>query len=312
MSDPARILVIKLGALGDFIQALGPMAAIRRHHPCDHITLLTTPPFADLAHACGYFDVIEAPPRVRWFDLPGWLSLRRWLRRERFTRVYDLQNNDRTAVYLRLFGRNPPEWVGAAPGASHRNDDRARTAGHAFDGHVATLARAGIADVRVDDLTWMTSDISGFGLSGPYALLVPGCSPAHPEKRWPAEEFSTIARDLLARGVRPVLIGTQADASVTTKIALAQPEALDLTEKTTLADIATLARGASLAIGNDTGPMHLIAATGCPCIALFSGRSDPVRARPKGARVHVLREESLADLSAERVVKVYEGFFSGQ
>jgi len=53
---PERILVIKLGALGDFVQALGPFAAIRAHHPAADIVLLTTRPYADLGRASGYFD----------------------------------------------------------------------------------------------------------------------------------------------------------------------------------------------------------------------------------------------------------------
>ena len=44
-----RILVIRLGALGDFVQSFGPFSAIRAHHPEARITLLTTAPFADLA-----------------------------------------------------------------------------------------------------------------------------------------------------------------------------------------------------------------------------------------------------------------------
>ncbi len=52
MSEAApRILVIKLGALGDFVQALGPAAAIRRHHRDAEITLLTTAPYAELGRA---------------------------------------------------------------------------------------------------------------------------------------------------------------------------------------------------------------------------------------------------------------------
>jgi ADP-heptose:LPS heptosyltransferase len=312
VSAGPAVLVIKLGALGDFIQALGPMAAIRRHHPESHITLLTTPPFAQMGRACGSFDAVEARPRVQGLDLRGWLSLRRWLKAGRFARVYDLQNSDRTALYLRLFGFNPPEWVGAARGASHRNADPARTAGHAFDGHVATLAQAGITDVQVDDLSWMRADLSGLGLEGPYVLLIPGCSPQHPEKRWPSEHFAEVARDLLRRGFYPILIGTQADREATGSITAQVPQAVDLTSRTGLFDLAALARGAALAVGNDTGPMHLVAATGCPSIALFSGCSDPVRAKPKGPRVKVLREGDLLALSPDRVVGAYEGFFSGQ
>ncbi|SVC64277.1 uncharacterized protein METZ01_LOCUS317131, partial [marine metagenome] len=51
----AGILVIKLGALGDFIQACGPFKAIREHHSGAKITLLTTKPFASIAVASNYF-----------------------------------------------------------------------------------------------------------------------------------------------------------------------------------------------------------------------------------------------------------------
>jgi ADP-heptose:LPS heptosyltransferase len=60
-----------------------------------------------------------------------------------------------------------------------------------------------------------------------------------------------------------------------------------------------------LAVGNDTGPVHLAAAVGCPSIVLFSADSDPALTAPRagtGGRVVVLREERLADLKVERVV----------
>jgi ADP-heptose:LPS heptosyltransferase len=55
-----------------------------------------------------------------------------------------------------------------------------------------------------------------------------------------------------------------------------------------------------VAVGNDTGPMHLIAAAGAPSISLFSADSDPALCAPRG-RVTVLSEASLADLPVERV-----------
>ena len=51
---PVRILVVKLGALGDFVQALGPWAASRKHHAGSRITLLTTAPYAALAEHFGF------------------------------------------------------------------------------------------------------------------------------------------------------------------------------------------------------------------------------------------------------------------
>ena len=72
-----KILVIKLSALGDFIQALGPMAAIRKHHPEAHITLLTTKMFRIFGENCGYFDDILIDERPNTLDFFGWVKLRK-------------------------------------------------------------------------------------------------------------------------------------------------------------------------------------------------------------------------------------------
>lgn len=305
--DRPHILVIKLSALGDFIQALGPMAAIRKAHKDAHITLLTTKPFAGFAEECGYFDDVWIDTRPKLLNLKSWATLRQKLNTGKFTRVYDLQNNDRTALYFKLFKTgNRPEWVGAAPGASHRNASPERTAGHAFDGHIQTLGLAGITNVKVDSLEWMKGDLSTFALKTPYVLLIPGSAPERPEKRWPADKYGRLAKMIASMGYQPVLIGTQAESDATQIIAQSCPESLDLTGRTNLHQIATLARKAAAAIGNDTGPMHLIGATGCPCLVLFSGHSDPVRHAPKGDNVDVLQKNELKDLKSEEVIKNFK------
>ncbi len=73
-----------------------------------------------------------------------------------------------------------------------------------------------------------------------------------------------------------------------------------MTGKTTILDLAGLARRASLAVGGDTGPLHLAGVMGCPTIALFSRFSDPVQATPLGPTI-LLRVERLEDLSVDRV-----------
>ncbi|MCL4678318.1 MAG: glycosyltransferase family 9 protein [Alphaproteobacteria bacterium] len=297
-----KILVIKLGALGDFIQALGPMAAIRRAHPDAHITLLTTKPFEDFARRCGYFDDIWLDRKPHALNIPGWLALRSQLLRGVFTRIYDLQNNDRTSVYFRLFPKTRrPEWVGAAKGASHANLSPERTAGHAFEGHVQTLALAGIKDVQIDDLLWIEEDLAGFALPPAYVLFVPGCAPQHPHKRWPAENYAAIGNLLAKRSIRPILLGTASEAQINRRIQALCPAAIDLTGRTNLFQIAALARKAQGAIGNDTGPMHLVAATGCPSLALFSGNSHTVKHAPRGRNVTIIQEDKLENLDVKTV-----------
>ena len=297
-----NILVIKLGALGDFVQALGPMAAIRRHHPQARLALLTTAPFEIFGQACGYFDDVMIDARPRWHDLRGWMDLRARLSEGKFSRVYDLQNNDRTSFYFRLMAPRP-EWVGVARGASHRNASPQRTAGIAFDGHVQTLSLAGICDVTSDNLSWVEGDIRKFHLPQRYALLVPGAAPQHPEKRWPALHYAELASLLDRQGIHPVIIGAAADDKVAQEICAAWPRAMNLTGRTTLFEVALLARSAAAAIGNDTGPMHMIAATGCPATVLFSRHSNPARHAPQGAGAIVAPGGDLSRLPAAEVFR---------
>ncbi|MGB0555535.1 MAG: glycosyltransferase family 9 protein, partial [Alphaproteobacteria bacterium] len=81
MTEERTVLVIKLGALGDFIQALGPFAAIRRHHPANRIILLTTPPFVRIAEASSCFDEVHSDGRPEWWQFSKTRALRNWMRR---------------------------------------------------------------------------------------------------------------------------------------------------------------------------------------------------------------------------------------
>lgn len=301
-SGHKKILVIKLGALGDFIQALGPMAAIRKHHPKAHLTILTTKPFESFAKDCGYFDDIWLDKRPKIMSIGSWVELRKKLNAAKFDRVYDLQNNDRTSFYFKLFKAPKPEWCGHTKGASHCNTSPERMEGHAFDGHVQTLALTGIKNIKPDPLKWMVEDIKHFALKKPYVLLVPGCAPDRPEKRWPSDKYGRLANMLTKLGFQPVIIGTKDEADATSIIAKACPEALDLTGQTSLKHIATLARHSAGAIGNDTGPMHLIGSTGAPSLVLFSQHSNPVMHAPKGESVNVLQEDDLENLESETVL----------
>lgn len=302
-----KILVIKLSALGDFVQALGAMAAIRRHHPDADITLMTTAPFVSFGRACGYFDHIWEHVRPKFPQLSAWLQLRKALNESGFSRVYDLQNNDRTALYFKLFSKkNRPEWVGTAKDASHSKDVPSRKEGHGFDRLVKTLSVIGINDVKIDDLAWVaTNNLADQALipKDPYVLIVPGCAPQHPYKRWPIENYTHLARILYGWGFIPVIIGTDQEKPLAQNICTHVPEALDYTGKTSFFDIALLARFAAAAIGNDTGPLHIIAPTGCPSWILFSGHSDPQRHAPRGTQAKTIQKQDLTALSLDEVLE---------
>ena len=297
-----RILVIKHGALGDFVLATGPFKAIRHHHPEAHITLLTEPAFVSLGRACSWFDRVWADTRPNPWQAVAWLGLIGRLRSGRFARVYDLQNSDRTGTYFRLLPRPRPPWSGIAPGCSlpHRTAHRGEL--HTIERQAEQLAIAGIEAVPPSDLDWAEADVSRYGIDVPFALLVPGSAAHRPAKRWPAGRYIELARHLELHRTAPVLLGAGAERPVLEDIAAAVPGAVDLCEQTRFEEIASLARAAMIAIGNDTGPMHVIAAAGCPSIVLFSGESDPARTAPVGPHVTVLRRPSLGQLPIATVI----------
>ena len=281
-----RILVVKLAALGDMVLALGPFAAIRRAHPGAHITLLTTAPFADFTRQSGYFDDVWVDDRPSVLQCTAWLALRKRLRAGGFRRVYDLQTSDRSGWYFRLMGPGPrPEWSGIAAGCSHPHANPGRDFMHSIERQDEQLAAAGITDVPPADLAWVRADTARFGLAPRFALLVPSAAPHRPAKRWPAVNFARLAAGLAADGAEPVILGGAAERTLANEIKTAAVAIRDLTG----------------AVGNDTGPMHMIAAAGCPSVVLFSRESDPALTAPRGPAVAILRRDDLGDLTVAEV-----------
>ena len=294
-----RILVIRLGALGDFVLSFPAFAAIRAHHRSDHVTLLTTAPFAGLAADSPWFDAVQVDTRPKWTDLAGLQRLRRQLAGYDF--AYDLQTSGRSSGYFWLAGR--PGWSGIARGCSHPDADPRRDALHTVARQHGQLAAAGVS-AAAPDLRWLQD--RGPVLASPYALLVPGTSASQGgAKKWPAGCYAKLAGMLTTRGLRPVVAGMAADAADAGRILAACPSAADLTGQTTIQDLAGLAYRAALAVGGDTDPIHLAAMMGCPVAALFSRFSDPALAAPVGTAEGV-RADRLEMLDVDTVAHAVE------
>jgi ADP-heptose:LPS heptosyltransferase len=302
LPSPRRILVIKLSALGDFVQALGPAAAIRRHHRGDHVTLLTTRPFAAFAEKTGYFDRVLIDRRPRLLDIAGTLALRRALRAGRFDFVYDLQTSDRSSLYRRLWWpTRSPLWSGIARGCSHPHANLARDPQHTIDKQAEQLLMAGIWPVPLPACPASQDSLPPPLAGRRFALLIPGSSPQRPGKRWPAECYGAVAQRLAAAGLLPVVLGGKGEEGLAERILTVCPESVDLVGQTPLDMLAGLAAAASLTVGNDTGVTHIAAAGGRPVVVLFSRDSDPARCAPRGGVVRVIAVPDLADLPVDRV-----------
>jgi len=316
-----KILVIKLSALGDFVLALAAMKKIREAHKKAHITLLTTPPFEALAKSCPYFNAVRTDGRPE--TLPQWTALRKQLRAARYDRVYDLQTSAHSNRLFHLMRPNPPAWSGIALGCSLPHRNALRDTMHTLERQADQLMYAGIwpdaptapGTAPKPDISWIWRNepaerpVPGAVKPRPYVMFIPGGSAHRPEKRWPVENYAELARILYARGYDIVIIGGVQETPLAHAIQRVAPRARDLTGRTDFARIAVLGAKASLAVGNDTGPLHLVAAAGAPTVVLFSKASDPSLAAPRG-RVTVLRSERLSELPVAKVTQAASGLLS--
>ena len=313
--DPHNILVIKLSALGDFVLAMAAMKRIREAHPDARITLLTTRPYEQLARHSPYFNEVWSDGRPE--GAKEWLALIARLRRSRFDRVYDLQTSNRSNMIYQALKPFPPPWSGNAPGAKLRHRNPNRDFMHTLERHVDQLKDAGIYpdapsgpySAPPPDVSWIAAKAAperpkpaGTPPPRPYVLLVPGGSAHRMDKRWPPEHYAQLAVGLDKAGFDVFIIGGPQEAMLAHVIQRTAKKARDLTGRTDFARIALLGAKAALAVGNDTGPLHLIAAAGAPTIALFSDASDPELSGPRG-HVAILHSPDLADMPVEMVLK---------
>jgi ADP-heptose:LPS heptosyltransferase len=311
MAQPSRILVIKLGPVGDFVLSLGAMKKIREAHQGSHLTLLTTPQFESLARACPWFDQVEPHGEPR--GLGDIWAVTGWIRKARFERVYDLTGDRRTNRFHRALQPFAPPWSGSRGKLASKTPGRERM--HLLERDADQLRAAGIwPDAPVGrgmapppDLSWVLSrspearPAAARGTSRPLALIAPGGS-SDPRKLWPVESYGQLAAHLRERDFDVVIIGSPEESALARAIQRHAPHARDLTGRTDLAQVAVWGARAALAVGNDSGAIHLAAAAGAPTIALFSAASDPDLSGPRGY-VAILTARSLTDLSVAQVAQ---------
>ncbi len=301
-----HILIIRLGALGDLVFCFQSFHEIRHAHPDAEIAILTRAPFAAFAHSLPWFDrvIIDTHPT---FATPlAWARLRREIADFAPIRVYDLQGKRRqTILYALLGGPFGPAWSGAAPLCKFSRPWPPAPEMSFVDFLAAQLRAASVPATPPPDLAWLDAPIEKFALPPRYAVLIPGCSPNAPHKRWPAEKYAAAARRLHAEHLPCVIVGTASEAEVAAAIKKDAPDIIDLCGKTSLFELAGILRCAAGVIGNDTGPMHLAAALNTPTLALFSGKTNSVWSKPPGAHGAWRQSKTLSDLSTDDVISAF-------
>lgn len=165
------------------------------------------------------------------------------------------------------------------------------------------------APARVTNPQAQQAAMEKFNLPDKYMLMMPGCAPTRPYKRWSPDAFAELADKMSADGITPVLIGGPVQdeldicADIRTK---AQSQVVDLCGKTSLEEICSLSAGADCVVANDTGPAHMAAASGAQTYGLFSRHTDyqswGLVSSGAGDNAHtIVSDEYMSDLSAQDV-----------
>jgi ADP-heptose:LPS heptosyltransferase len=303
------VLVIQLGGMAEFVQALAAAKLIREQHLGARINLLTTETTKELAEKCPYFDTVEADGKPQEPQAITKLIAR--IRAAKYDVIYDLEGSNRTKNYFQGLRPWPPRWSGPVSGASYAYTDANREHLNPLDAYQAQLAIAGIDEgPLMPDFTWIRSVLRDpprlrpdfFGIRGPYVLLLPRGSDALPNRRWPEEKYIDLARRIARNGVTPVVLGGSDERPVGAAIAKAEPLAKNLVTRPDLFQHIGLAERASFAVGDDVELMHLAAAAGAPSLVFLSSLNHPDRAAPRGrGGVVALTAAIIADLPVEQV-----------
>jgi len=299
-----KILLLKPSSLGDVIQALPVLRLLKRHWPSAQIHWWLDSALVPLLEDDPDLAGVVRFERRRWTRPRHWPEMFRtirWLRKQDFDLVIDLQCLARTAIVAWL--ANGKKLVGldeVREGARGFYDlvvPRKSFYTHAADWYLAVLPLLGVPlDPPFEWLPQRPAVAADIRRKWPgppgasrWVALQPGARWRN--KRWPAEYFAELVRQLALQhpDLRFVILGDQGDQSLGEIVARAAPErCLNLGGQTSLPEMVEWIRRSDLLITNDTGPMHAAAAMHKPLVALF-GPTEPRRTGPYGQLENVVR-----------------------
>jgi heptosyltransferase I len=311
-----RLLVVRLGAMGDILHSMPAVTALRQAHPEWTIGWAIEPQWRGLFCAnesepgtpgMPLVDRLHMVPAKQWAKSPlnpATLSdirrVRREVREMRYDIAVEMQGAVRAAMVARWArtGRVIGEAGPREFAAKWLFDEKVATHGVHVIEQSRDVANAIFGESLPVPLPLLPCDPAAEAkaaqLQQPFVLLSPGAGWG--AKRWPAERYGAVARRLAEAGYAVVINSGPAEAYLAQQIVESsggEPHVLN----PDMAELIAVTRRASLAIAGDTGPLHLACALGKPVVGIY-GPTDPARNGPFHCSSRVLRHpESVRDHS---------------
>lgn len=323
-----RILIVRLTAIGDVVHAMPVACALRDHVPGVQIGWLVEGHAGELLRGHEAVDHLIVAPRGWSRSLRQVLDLRRRLRPMGFEVTLDLQGLTKSAagawlsgakrrigfagslrldiarwgnndLFLRSMGREASRWF--------NNELVAPRSRHIVDRYLELLGPLGIEKPAVrfgipqpPEAGRSAGEIlAGLSMTRPLAILNPGAGKS--SKLWAPERFAAVARELGRRhGMDVLVIWHRGDEKEMGQRILSEAEGCaKLAPPTMLPELAALCRRARIFVGCDTGPLHIAAAVGTPCVCLC-GTLPAWRNGPYGQRHIAIQKAQLRGMSWQR------------
>jgi heptosyltransferase-1 len=312
-----RLLVVRLGAMGDILHALPAVTALRQAHPEWVIDWVVEPRWRALLKAeesigrgpgQPLVESIHLAPTKDWRKAPlsrktlhGIKALRATLQACNYDAVIDLQGSIRSAVVARLAGCR--RVIGPAESwewpARWLYTERVITHG----AHVIEQNMELVSAIASEKLTavppWLPFDpaaeawaigvlppkTGARGGDQPSVLINPGAGWG--AKRWPVQRYDAVAQGFIDLGFR-ILVNAGPGEEKLAEVIARGTDGAAIPLNCTLAQLVAITRRVSLVVAGDTGPLHLACALGKPVVGIY-GPTDPSRNGPFGTRFRVLR-----------------------
>ena len=303
----SNILIIKHGSLGDIAQASGAIQDICDHHSTDDIFLLTTNLYIDLFRKNSSLKEIILDKRLSRFNLIYLYNLMKKIKKNKFTKVYDLQNSSRTSFYKKILFPNANLNIWCSSETTLPNDKTKEE----FDRNPVLerfnhqLQSSGIETKHTmsPDFSWSCVNIdkiiNEYKLNN-YILLFPFCSPHLTLKKWPyfnnlinliKAKYKDQFEIITAPGPNEINEADQYDAI----------KILNNGKAVNISQLSSLIKKSSFVIANDTGPAHMAAHLNAKGLTLFGSHTTAKKVSIERDNFKAIQVNDLNKLSAEKV-----------
>ena len=302
----SNILIIKHGSLGDLVQANGAIQDIKNFYKNRKVFLLTSQPYAVFMSECPYIDGVIIDKRLPRWNLFYLNNLKKILKRHDFSKVFDLQNSNRTKFYKRFILNKKIDWSSSestlGPGQKKTDFDQDPV----LDRMESQLKKSGIETkfIKNINLDWALEDVTRLVKqysNNEYILLFPFCSKKHKKKKWPyfkeliiklKQDYKNLYPILIAPGPNEIKEANYLNAKVVT----------DENSSVGIKKLISLISSAKFIIANDTGPAHIASHLNKKGLVLFGSHTSARKVSIENFNFKALSVKNLKSLDVQTVL----------